>query len=263
MSMTTSVHTVRINLKNTHIVEQRIFEDEVAVEIPINILINDKHCITLLASPNASKELGIGYILSEGIIKSFDECLDVDISENAIKITTKSDCDFRRHRILKLVTTACVSTKDYIRLLDRMDNLYVSSDINVSPNKIIEIIRNLNKQCEIFRKTGGTHAAGLFDPSTAKALCIFEDVGRHNAIDKVIGFAVLNGLNFSELVLASTGRMTADMVLKAARMSIPVIASIAGPINSGIIFAEKTGITLVCFVRGKRINVYSHKERID
>jgi len=143
-----------------------------------------------------------------------------------------------------------------------MENIYVSSDLRVSPNKIIEIIRNLNNQCEIFKKTGGTHAAGLFDPSTAKALCIFEDVGRHNAIDKVIGFAVLNSLNFSELVLASTGRMAADMVLKVARMGVPVVASIAGPINSGIIFAEKVGITLVCFVRGKRINVYSHKERI-
>jgi formate dehydrogenase accessory protein FdhD len=262
MSMTKSFQTIRIKLKNNHIIEQYVFEDDVALEIPINILINDKHCITLLASPNAIKELGIGYILSEGIITSFDECLDIEVSENTIKITTKSDCDFRRHRILKLVTTACVSTKDYIRLLDRMDDLYVSSDLKVPPNKIIEIIRDLNKKSEIFRKTGGTHAAGLFDPSTAKALCIFEDVGRHNAIDKVIGFAALNDLNFSELILASTGRMAADMVLKVARMGIPVVTSIAGPINSGIIFAEKTGITLVCFVRGKRINVYSHKERI-
>lgn len=262
MNMTKSFQTIRIKVKNNHIIEKRVFDDDVAVEIPINILINDKHCITLLASPNAMKELGIGYILSEGIVKSFDECLDVEVSENTIKITTKSDCDFRRHRILKLVTTACVSTKDYIRLLDRMENIYVSSGLSVSPNKIIEIIRNLNNQCEIFKKTGGTHAAGLFDHSTAKALCIFEDVGRHNAIDKVIGFAVLNSLNFSDLLLASTGRMAADMILKVARMGIPVVTSIAGPINSGIIFAEKTGIILVCFVRGKRINVYSHKERI-
>ena len=259
--MISKVQTLRIILKNDHIFESHIIEDQVAEEIPINILINKKHCITLLASPNGMKELGIGYVLSEGIIKSFDECINIEVSENNIKIDTKSECDLRRSKILKLITTACVSTSDYIKLLDRTE-IVVSSKISITPNKAIEIMRNLNSQSEVFKKTGGTHAAGLFDPANGKPLCIFEDVGRHNAIDKVIGFAALNGLDFSKLILASTGRQPADMVLKAARVGISIVMSIAGPINSGIIAAEKTGVTLACFVRGKRMNVYSHKERI-
>jgi len=259
--MTKSVQTLRIKLKNDQIIEQKTFVDNVALETPINILINNKHCITLLASPNGLKELGIGYVLSEGIVKSFDECINVEVSENNIKIDTKSECDFRRSKILKLITTACVSTSDYIKLIDRTE-IAVSSKISITPKMVIEIMKNLNRQSEVFKKTGGTHAAGLFDPVNGKPLCIFEDVGRHNAIDKVIGFAALKGLDFSKLILASTGRQPADMVLKAARVGISIVMSIAGPINSGIIAAEKTGVTLVCFVRGKRMNVYSHKERI-
>ena len=254
------VQTLRVKVKNDTS-ESHIFDDVVAVELPINILINNKHCITLLASPNGMKELAIGYILSESIVKSFDECVSVEVLENNVKIDTKSECDFRRSKILKLITTACVSTNDYVKLLDRTD-IFVSSKTSIAAKKIIEIMRTLNNQCAIFKKTGGTHAAGLFEPTNGKALCIFEDVGRHNAIDKVIGFAALKGLNFSKLVLASTGRQPADMVLKAARVGIPIVMSSAGPINSGIIVAEKTGITLVCFARGKRMNVYSHQERI-
>ncbi len=261
MKMTTSVTALRIKLKNDHLSESHIIEDDVAVEIPFNIIINKKHCITLLASPDSIKELGIGYLLSEGMIKSFDECIRVDVSENNINIDTRSKCDFRRSKIQKLITTACVSTSDYFNLLART-KIFVSSKTSIAANKIIEIIRTLNSKSEIFKKTGGTHAAGLFDPVNGNALCIFEDVGRHNAIDKVVGFAALNNLDFSKFALASTGRQPADMVLKVARVGIPILISISGPVNSGIALAEKTGVTLVCFVRGKRMNIYTHKERL-
>lgn len=260
MKMTTSVTALRIKLKNDQLIESQVIEDDVAVEIPFNIIINKKHCITLLASPDSMKELGIGYLLSEGMVKSFDECIRVEVSENNINIDTTSECDFRRSKIQKLITTACVSTSDYLNLLART-KIFVSSKTSIAANKIFEIIRTLNSESEIFKKTGGTHAAGLFDPN-GNALCIYEDVGRHNAIDKVVGFAALHGLDFSKFALASTGRQPADMVLKVARVGIPILISISGPINSGIALAEKTGVTLVCFVRGKRMNINSHPERI-
>ncbi|MFX1466866.1 MAG: formate dehydrogenase accessory sulfurtransferase FdhD, partial [Promethearchaeota archaeon] len=108
--MTTSVNALRIKQKNGQLSESQIIEDDVAVEIPFNLIINKKHCITLLASPDSIKELGIGHLLSEGMIKSFDECIRVEVSENNINIDTRSECDFRRAKIQKLITTACVST---------------------------------------------------------------------------------------------------------------------------------------------------------
>jgi len=114
---------------------------------------------------------------------------------------------------------------------------------------------------KVFKTTGGTHSAAIFE--NGKLIAFAEDVGRHNAVDKVIGMAALGKTDFSKSVLVSSGRQPANMVLKAARVGIPIIASIAAPIYSGIEAARKTGVTLICFVRGQRINVYSNPERVE
>jgi len=113
---------------------------------------------------------------------------------------------------------------------------------------------------ELFKLTGGTHASALFEEGRLVALA--EDIGRHSAIDKVIGIALQSNVDFSRCVLVSSGRQPADMVLKVARMDIPILASKASPIRSGIIAAKKTGVTLVCFVREQRMNVYTYPRRI-
>jgi len=104
------------------------------------------------------------------------------------------------------------------------------------------------------------HSAALFQNESLVAFA--EDIGRHNAVDKVIGIAALQKVDFSRCVLLSSGRQPANMVLKAARVGVPIVASIAGPVYSGIEAALKTGVTLVCFVRGERLNVYSFPERV-
>jgi len=114
---------------------------------------------------------------------------------------------------------------------------------------------------KIFRATGGTHSAAIFEDG--KLVAFAEDVGRRNAVNKVIGIAALRKINFSRSVLVSSGRQAADMVLKAARVGIPIITSIAAPLYSGVEVAKKTGITLICFARGQRMNVYSNPERIE
>ena len=109
--------------------------------------------------------------------------------------------------------------------------------------------------------TGGTHSAAIFHEE--KLVAFAEDIGRHNAVDKVIGAAAMKKVEFSKCVIVSSGRQPANMVLKAARVGIPIVASIAGPVNSGVDIAIKTGVTLICFVRGQRMNVYSYPERVE
>jgi FdhD protein len=121
--------------------------------------------------------------------------------------------------------------------------------------------RELNERSGTYKETGGTHAAML--SSMEGNLTIFaEDVGRHNAVDKVVGAGVLRGVDLGACVLVLTGRLSGEIVLKAARVGITVIASVAGPLESGVRIAEAVGITLVGFVRGRRMNVYSYEERI-
>ncbi len=114
---------------------------------------------------------------------------------------------------------------------------------------------------ERFRKTGGVHVAALYS-AKGELVALSEDVGRHNAVDKVIGVGTAKKLDFENLFLALSGRLTGDIVLKAARMRIPIVASMAAAVDSGVEAAQLTGITLIGFVRGKRMNVYTYPERI-
>jgi FdhD protein len=119
----------------------------------------------------------------------------------------------------------------------------------------------LDSKAAVFKRTGGTHAAALLD-SKGEVLAFSEDIGRHNAVDKVIGEASLKRISLEQTILASTGRLSAEIVCKAVNVSIPVVVSLASSTDKGIEVAEKRGLTLIGFVRGERFNVYSHPERI-
>ena len=131
----------------------------------------------------------------------------------------------------------------------------------LAANIISQSVRNLNTIAENFRKTGGVHVAALYT-TDGELVALAEDVGRHNAVDKVIGAGATKKMDFRNLFLALSGRLTGDIVLKAARMKIPVIASLAAAISSGLEAAQLTRVTLIGFVRGKRMNVYTYPERI-
>jgi FdhD protein len=122
-------------------------------------------------------------------------------------------------------------------------------------------IIKMQKETELFRATGGCHGAAIFNKK-GELLALKEDIGRHNAIDKIIGELLLKGEKFNDKFLTTTGRLTGDSVLKAIRAHIPIVASISAAINSGIRLAEDYGTTLIGFVRGAKMNIYTHPERI-
>jgi formate dehydrogenase accessory protein FdhD len=133
--------------------------------------------------------------------------------------------------------------------------------LTVTANILSDSVKQLNFIAEKFRKTGGGHVAALYSIDR-KVVALAEDVGRHNAVDKVIGVAATKNMEFTKLFLALSGRLTGDIVLKAARMKIPIIASLSAAISSGLEAAQLTRVTLIGFVRGKRMNIYTYPERI-
>ncbi|MEM3703158.1 MAG: formate dehydrogenase accessory sulfurtransferase FdhD, partial [Candidatus Bathyarchaeia archaeon] len=137
----------------------------------------------------------------------------------------------------------------------------IDSKLTVKAEAIQSCVNKLNFMAETFRKTGGVHAAAICK-ADGTIVAFAEDVGRHNAVDKVVGKCALSKTPFNECFLVLSGRLTADIVLKAARVGIPIMASIAAALNSGIEIARKTNLTLIGFVRGKRMNVYNAPERI-
>ena len=236
--------------------------DEVAVEVPVNIFVSGEHFVTLLALPDFMGELGLGHLLSEGVIKSASDVLDVRVEDNNVYLSIKEGVmRVKASRVLRLITTACGSSSDYLKLLDSLDKPLVVSDVEVLGENVLKMRSLLTENTVIFKRTGGTHGAGVFTLKGEVISCA-EDVGRHNAVDKVIGICALKGVDFSQTVIFSTGRMSAEMVLKAARVGIPIVASLSAPLNSGIIFAERSGVTLICFVRGHRFNIYTHGNKV-
>ena len=255
---------IQVEVKKINLREKTLksVKDHVATEVPINIYVNNQPLITLFSSPIQIKELAIGWLLSQSIIKTTNEIEKIQIEENNVKISCINEVEARiKARTTRMVNSSCGSTvEDFLYLIDKMKKPYVTSSYKVKAEKILEFIKVLNEKATIFKSTGGTHSAAIFHLN--RIVAFTEDVGRHNAVDKAIGLAALKKVDFSRCVLVSSGRQPANMILKAARVGIPIIASIAAPIYSGIQAATKTGITLICFVRKYKMNVYSHPERI-
>jgi len=258
-----SIKEVKIQRFNLRDGTVNDFEDEVALDDAVCIFLNDEFFRTLIATPLMKKELVVGHLLSEGTITSIDEILEVEVKPPKVSIVLKKDVDLELQSMSKmsLITTACGSSPAPLKT-NQLGSLKVRSGIRVEADKIWSMMSELNRRSSIFRRTGGTHSAMLCSQDGG-VLVFAEDVGRHNAVDKVVGAGALEGYEMGSCILLSSGRQSSDIVLKAARSGIPVIASVAGPLASGINVAEAAGITLICFVRGRRMNVYTHPQRVS
>ena len=258
--------SVEAKIKKINLREKSVkFVDElIAVEAPVNIYVNDQHVVTSFSLPTQLKELGIGWLLSQAIVKSIGEIISVQVKESNVKISCSSKVETRikAAKTMRIEDSSCGSTTDdFLFLIDRIAKPFVNSDYGVKAEKILQFVKILNEKSTLFKLTGGTHSAAIFHEKTLVAFA--EDIGRHNAVDKVIGAAAEKKVEFSKCVIVSSGRQPANMVLKAARVGIPIVASIAGPVYSGVDVAIRTGVTLICFVRGQRMNVYSYPERVE
>jgi len=241
-----------------------IVSEEAAVETPVSIYVNAEPAATLFATPTAQPELAIGYLIGEGILRTYSDIHDVTWSEEttSVHVRTKPGAQVRidTAKLVRVLTSACGSSEDFYRLLDRIDKPFVRSDYRVCVSEIARMMKEFNEHSLKFRRTGSFQYAAAFFEGEMKAF--FEDVGRHNAVDKTLGAIMRTGLDSSQTVLVSSGRQSAAEVIKAARVGIPVTVSIRGPIYSGVRAAEKTGVTLCCFARGSRMNIYSGFQRI-
>ncbi len=238
--------------------------DYVAEEEPMHIFLNRTRYVTVLCSPSKLKELAVGHAVSEGMVKSMQEVEGIDLKEGGVcRINLKPSVKVeKRLKLLRhfsrIIFSACGSATPYQPTLG-LDK--IKSALNVKAQTISNSVNRLNFIAETFRKTGGVHVAAIYR-SDGTLVTFAEDVGRHNAVDKVIGSCLLQGIDFDDCFLALSGRLTGDIVIKAAKMGLPIVASLAAAINSGVAIAKDAELTLVGFVRGKRMNIYSFPGRI-
>jgi len=224
----------------------------VAVEDTIELFINNIHIAAILATPEMLEELALGYLICEGIVKNRDDIIELRIDGKTMRVEIGPSEHLELWRELR--SSGCVGVR-----WDENEVISVSSDTIFSTGAIRKGLNFL--ESDIYRKTHGTHAACIVNTDgecVVKAI----DVGRHNAFDKAVGRAILDGLVLGEHFLLSTGRQSAGMVQKAARAGIPMVATKTAPLNTGVEAAERAGVCLVCFVSQDKMSVFTHPERL-
>ena len=241
------VNAIRFEGKPSKVVETIVNDEE------IEMIINNSVSRRFSISPNSLREFTVGYLLGEGLTGSADNISNISIEENIIKAEIDLD-DFDIRKELVVGSDCFGGWRTKIEFVGK-----VKSDFTISKEALTEAFGKLKKEAKVWQETGGTHVAGIVYEDNFIAI---EDVSRHVAVDKVIGAGALKNYDFSKSFIVYSGRMPADMLIKIARVGIPIIASNAAPTSSGFSVAEETRVTMLGFVRGERFNIYTHPHRI-
>jgi len=238
-------------------------EDIVTKELPLTIILNDRELVTLLCSPADLAYLAIGFLASEGLIKSKDEIkkIIVDDQNSVVRVETEDGKKLANERLFKrLITSGCGRGISFYRAADVQGLAKIKSQIGISTVKIFTLAKEFQHRSQIYRATGGVHSAALCD--TKSILLFSEDIGRHNAIDKIFGECILRDIPTDDRILITSGRISSEILLKVVKRNIPILISKSAPTNLGVKLANDLGVTVVGFVRGERMNVYTHGWRV-
>jgi len=241
-------------IKATRIGEETFELDEkIVIDEEVEIIVNQMAFGRFSVSPTFLKEFVVGYLMGEGLVDCVDNIKSIEVDKNTIKVEIDLvDFDIRREMVM---SSDCFGGwRSRIEFVKK-----VKSDYTISKDQILDAFNRLREESNIWKETGGTHIAALVADDIFIAI---EDVSRHVAIDKVMGAAILKGIDISQSFIACSGRMPSDMVMKVARVGVPILTSKAAPTISGYTAGQKSGITIIGFVRGKRFNLYTHPQRI-
>jgi FdhD protein len=250
-------------------------EDAIAVEEPLEVRLHGFSFAVLMRTPSDDEDLAAGFLFAERVITSAGEieaiepCRDTDHpnARNVINVTLRGEAADRLDRLLE--ARRCVVTNSSCGVCGRLSleslqvhAAYIESPLTVTREVVRSLPRTLHQYQSVHSETGGLHAAGLFT-SDGACLSAFEDVGRHNAVDKLIGRELRRGtLPGSDRLLTVSGRASFELVQKAFLAGIPVMAAVSAPSTLAIQLAEAAGITLIGFVRNDGFNIYTHPSRV-
>ena len=224
-------------------------------EMALAIYVNRKELVTILCTPTKLNYLVLGFLYAEGIISGIGDVASMRVCEEeslADVILRNPEYEPPTQRTL---TPGCGGGAAF-----KTEGQRINSDLAATPKDVLSLMKKLQEQTKLYRLCGGVHASALAD--TKNLLVVAEDIGRHNTLDKIQGECLLKGLRTRDRLLLSTGRISSEMLVKAAKMQVPVVVSRHSTTGSAVSLARDLGITLVGQARGSRLSVYSHAERL-
>lgn len=224
-------------------------------EMALTIFINGQEIATILCTPTKLTHLILGFLYSEGIIANPNEVASLRVCEDEpiadVRLTkTKYTPPTKR-----TLTSGCGSGVSFETKASRVD-----SDLAVTPEEVLSLMKQLYQQQNLFQLGGGIHSSALCNRK--QILVLAEDIGRHNTLDKIMGECLMRGLPTQDSILLTTGRISSEMLLKAARMQTPIVVSRGSPTERAITLGNELGITVIGYARGGRLSVFSCEERL-
>tara|TARA_A100000164_G_scaffold291244_1_gene264661 strand:- start:189 stop:989 length:801 start_codon:yes stop_codon:yes gene_type:complete len=260
-----SITKVKVLKSNSD--SSKFSDDDVAVEIPVAIEYNGVSHVVMLASPNDLQDFAHGFSLSEGIVKNIDDIFSCEIEETNVGIVVSLDISNESFALLKerrrnlAGRTGCgLCGTESIEKIDRQLDT-IPFYFPLKDSVVLESMESMKSSQYLQNLCGATHAAAWFD-SEGNLVLIREDVGRHNALDKLLGALALLNSDFTNGFLLITSRASYEMIQKAATMKIGLIAAVSAPTSFAIELAENLGICLLGFVREKKYVIYAHPKRL-
>jgi len=238
-------------------------EDQVAREFLFTIMVNGQQLVTLACTPAALPEFMVGFLVAEGLVTGIAEIISLEINEELglgrVEVN-RPDLSLEELMHTATHTSGCgrgLTFRQHQRFLELEP---LNSSLKLPVDRIHPLIRNMEQQSTLFLATGAVHSAALC--TADEVVMVQEDIGRHSALDKLFGAALLQGLPMDDKVVLSSGRITAEMITKVARQRIPIAISRCAPSDLAIQYAEGLELTLVGFARGRRMNIYTRFDRI-
>jgi FdhD protein len=235
----------------------------VAREFPVTIILNNEELVTLLCSPKDIEHLVVGYLSSEGFLDNKEDIKSIVVDDKAgvVRIQTVKVVPLAQDALHKrVITSGCGRGASFYSAADIVTKK-VESRVQVSSDQVLDLVRRFQHSSLIYVKTHGVHSAALCDEK--RILVFSEDIGRHNAIDKIFGKCLLEDIPTDDRMVITSGRTTSEIMHKAARRRVPIIVSISAPSNLGVSVAENLGLTLIGSAKSKGMNVYTNAWRVQ
>ncbi|MCZ6719980.1 MAG: formate dehydrogenase accessory sulfurtransferase FdhD [Proteobacteria bacterium] len=234
----------------------------VVVEKPLTLFLNGQEVVTLMTIGDYPEYLAVGYLLNQNMLGPEDEItgIDHDAEIETVVVRTKQKTDFETKLRKKTLTSGCAQGTLFGDLMERFDEVELPKDAILRTSWLYALARKINTQPSLYLEAGAIHGCVLCEED--RPLVYMEDVGRHNAVDKVAGFMFLNGIGPENKLFYTTGRLTSEMVIKTVQMAIPILISRSGFTAWGVELARRANLTLIGRAKGKRFVALSGVTRI-
>jgi len=243
--------------------EGRTVETAVVSERPLTLFLNAREIVTMMTIGDHPDLLALGYLLNQGMLKADDEVTAVDYDEDiaTVVVRTRRETDYEEKLKKKVQTSGCAQGTVFGDLMEELDGVALSRDARLKTSWLYALTRKINTEPSLYLKAGAIHGCVLCE--AARPLVYMEDVGRHNAVDKIAGYMFRHGIEPASKIFYTTGRLTSEMVIKTVKMRIPILVSRSGFTAWGVELAQNYGLTLVGRARGKRFVAVAGAERIE